>query len=57
MTIAKQLTQHSLPSIGNAFGGRNHTTVMHAQKTINLLCKNDEKFNKEYNLLMHMLNN
>ncbi len=57
MTLTKELTQHSLPTIGNAFGGRDHTTVLHAQKTVNALRKADDKFEREYNLLMQMLNN
>ncbi len=57
MTLSKELTQHSLPTIGNAFGGRDHTTVLHAQKTVNSLRKTDEKFDREYNLLIQMLNN
>lgn len=57
MTLTKELTQHSLPAIGNAFGGRDHTTVMHAQKTIVALRKSDEKIDREYSLLIQMLNN
>jgi len=57
MTLTKELTQHSLPSIGNAFGGRDHSTVIHAQKTIHSLRKSDEKIEREYNLLIQMLNN
>lgn len=57
MTLAKELTQHSLPAIGNAFGGRDHTTVLHAQKTISSLRKSDERFERDYNLLIQMLNN
>ena len=56
MSLSKELTQHSLPSIGNAFGGRDHTTVIHAQKTINQLRQTDEKIEREYNLLIQMLN-
>lgn len=56
MTLAKELTQHSLPTIGNAFGGRDHTTVIHAQKTIASLRKNDGKIDREYTLLTQMLN-
>ena len=57
MTLTKELTQHSLPTIGNAYGGRDHTTVLHAQKTVNALRKADERFEREYNLLIQMLNN
>ena len=56
MSLSKELTQHSLPVIGNAFGGRDHTTVIHAQKTINKLRQTDEKIDREYNLLIQMLN-
>lgn len=56
MTIAKELTQLSLPSIGNSFGGRDHTTVIHAHKTIAALRRNDEKFDREFSLLVQMLN-
>ena len=34
MFLAKQLTNHSLPEIGEAFGGRDHTTVLHACRRI-----------------------
>lgn len=57
MTLAKELTDQSLPAIGNAFGGRDHSTVIHAQKTISVLRKTDEKIDREYNLLVQMLNN
>ena len=57
MALAKELTQYSLPAIGNAFGGRDHTTVIHAQKTITQLRQVDEKMEREYNLLIQMLNN
>ncbi|MDQ5921354.1 MAG: chromosomal replication initiator protein [Pseudomonadota bacterium] len=57
MSLAKELTQHSLPVIGNAFGGRDHTTVIHAQKTISNLRQSDEKMEREYKLLIQMLNN
>ena len=56
MTLAKELTQQSLPAIGRAFGGRDHTTVIHAQKTISMLRQSDEKIDREYNLLIQMLN-
>lgn len=57
MALAKELTQLSLPSIGNAFGGRDHSTVIHAQKTIVNLRKSDERLDRDYNLLIQMLNN
>ncbi len=55
MTLAKELTQQSLPSIGNAFGGRDHTTVMHANKTIADLRKTDGQLSQDYDILMVML--
>jgi chromosomal replication initiator protein len=57
MAISKELTQQSLPSIGEAFGGRDHTTVLHAQRTINDLRGKDEKIDREYKLLIQMLQN
>jgi chromosomal replication initiator protein len=57
MAIAKELTQHSLPAIGEAFGGRDHTTVLHAQRTITELRAKDEKIEREYKLLIQMLQN
>ncbi len=57
MALSKELTQFSLPAIGNAFGGRDHTTVLHAQKTIKQLRKDDDRIEREYNLLIQMLNN
>lgn len=56
MALTKELTQHSLPSIGAYFGGRNHSTVIHAQKTIDNLRKFDQELNRKYNLLIQMLN-
>jgi len=41
MSITKELTNHSLPEIGDAFGGRDHTTVIHANKKVALLKKED----------------
>ena len=43
MSLAKELTSHSLPEIGDAFGGRDHTTVLHACKKIVELCATDNK--------------
>ncbi|SVC10672.1 uncharacterized protein METZ01_LOCUS263526, partial [marine metagenome] len=44
MSITKELTSHSLPEIGDAFGGRDHTTVIHANKKVSLLKKEDSRF-------------
>ena len=57
MALAKELTQYSLPAIGEAFGGRDHTTVLHAQRTIGSLRQKDEKIDREYKLLIQMLQN
>jgi len=47
MSLAKELTNHSLPEIGDAFGGRDHTTVLHACKKIVEVCKTDNKINED----------
>lgn len=47
MSLAKELTSHSLPEIGDAFGGRDHTTVLHACKKINELCLTDNKIKED----------
>ena len=46
MSLAKELTSHSLPEIGDAFGGRDHTTVLHACKKIAELCLTIKKLKK-----------
>ncbi len=51
MSLARELTQLSLPEIGNAFGGRDHTTVLHACKTVDSLRRIDSMFDSEFNLL------
>ena len=43
MYLAKKLTTRSLPEIGRKFANRDHTTVIHAVKTIDKILKNDEK--------------
>lgn len=48
MALAKELTNHSLPEIGREFGGRDHTTVMHACKTIFDLCNTDSVIQEDY---------
>lgn len=55
MALARELTQLSLPEIGNAFGGRDHTTVLHACKTIDGLRNSDETIETEFNLLHQTL--
>ncbi|MCO6508577.1 MAG: chromosomal replication initiator protein DnaA [Snodgrassella sp.] len=55
MTLAKELTPLSLPAIGSGFGGRDHTTVMHAVKSISKLRKNDAETTKAYETLMMIL--
>jgi chromosomal replication initiator protein len=47
MSLAKELTSHSLPEIGDAFGGRDHTTVLHACKKINEVCLTDNKIKED----------
>jgi chromosomal replication initiator protein len=44
MSITKELTSHSLPEIGDAFGGRDHSTVIHANKKVLLLKEEDSRF-------------
>ncbi|MFO7581983.1 helix-turn-helix domain-containing protein, partial [Guyparkeria sp.] len=56
MALAKELTSHSLPEIGESFGGRDHTTVLHAVRKINELRESDSKISDDYNLLRHTLN-
>jgi chromosomal replication initiator protein len=57
MALSKELTEHSLKEIGSAFGGRDHTTVLHAQRMVNKLRCKDEKIERDYNLLIQMLQN
>jgi chromosomal replication initiator protein len=45
----------SLPDIGDAFGGRDHTTVIHACKKVAELTKTDSRINEEYNSLLKIL--
>jgi chromosomal replication initiator protein len=55
MYLAKHLTQQSLPDIGRRFGGRDHTTVLHAVKRVDELRSMDKQFNDEVDLLKRML--
>ena len=55
MYLAKQLTQRSLPEIGRKFGGRDHTTVMHAVRKVDELRGSDATFAEDVELLRRML--
>jgi len=55
MYLAKQLTSRSLPEIGRKFGGRDHTTVMHAVKKIEELTETDQTLAEDVELLRRML--
>ncbi|MBC7907771.1 MAG: chromosomal replication initiator protein DnaA, partial [Rhodospirillaceae bacterium] len=55
MYLAKQLTSRSLPEIGRKFGGRDHTTVMHAVKKVEELKGADQNFSEDVELLRRML--
>lgn len=55
MALAKELTNHSLPEIGDAFGGRDHTTVLHACKKINELKETDASIREDHNNFMKTL--
>jgi chromosomal replication initiator protein len=48
MAISKELTNHSLPEIGDAFGGRDHTTVLHACRKIKELRKTEHRIEEDY---------
>jgi chromosomal replication initiator protein len=55
MALAKDLTEHSLPEIGDAFGGRDHTTVLHACRTIRTLMETDGKLKEDWEKLNRKL--
>ncbi|OHC74019.1 MAG: chromosomal replication initiation protein DnaA [Rhodospirillales bacterium RIFCSPLOWO2_12_FULL_58_28] len=55
MYLAKQLTSRSLPEIGRKFGGRDHTTVMHAVRKVDELRESDAAFTEDVELLRRML--
>ena len=57
MTLAKELTSHSLPEIGNAFGGRDHTTVLYATRKIAELKESDNRIAEDYGNLLRTLTN
>jgi chromosomal replication initiator protein len=55
MALCKELTDHSLPEIGDAFGGRDHTTVLHACRKIKELSDTDLAIRDDYNNLLKAL--
>ena len=55
MYLSKKLTPRSLPEIGRKFGGRDHTTVMHAVKRVEELRAIDRQFAEDLDLLRRML--
>lgn len=55
MALAKELTNHSLPEIGDAFGGRDHTTVLHACRKINSLREETHEIKEDYQNLIRTL--
>lgn len=55
MAISKELTPLSLPDIGEAFGGRDHTTVLHGYRKIAELRASDPTINRDFNTLLHIL--
>ena len=57
MALSKELTNHSLPEIGDAFGGRDHTTVIHAVKKVSQLTSENPQLNEDYENLLKILSN
>ncbi len=55
MALCKELTDHSLPEIGDAFGGRDHTTVLHACRKIDELCETDGRMREDRAKLVRLL--
>jgi len=55
MSLAKELTRHSLPEIGSAFGGRDHSTVLHACRKIRELRASDARMDDDYQNLVKQL--
>ncbi len=55
MALAKELTNHSLPEIGDAFGGRDHTTVLHGCRRIQALRESDKRIDNDYLNLLRTL--
>jgi len=57
MALSKELTSHSLPEIGEAYGGRDHTTVLHACRKVRQLCKADDEIAEDHKNLLQLLTN
>jgi len=55
MALSRELTNHSFPEIGEAFGGRHHTTVMHACDEIDLLRQNDPTIARDIGFLVQVI--
>ena len=55
MSLAKELTNHSLPEIGDAFGGRDHTTVLHACRKIKELKEENHEIKEDVQNLIRIL--
>src|SRR5262245_34717926 len=55
MALAKELTQMSLPDIGEAFGGRDHTTVLHACRKVALLKSSNSEITRDFDSLLKVL--
>jgi len=55
MSLAKELTNHSLPEIGDQFGGRDHTTVLHACRRVKLLRETEARVREDYQNLIRIL--
>jgi len=55
MALSKELTTHSLPEIGDAFGGRDHTTVLHACRRIKELRDTEQRMKEDYSNLLRTL--
>ncbi len=55
MALAKELTNHSLPEIGDAFGGRDHTTVLHGCRRVTFLRETDKRIDDDYLNLLRTL--
>ena len=55
MALTKELTEHSLPEIGDAFAGRDHTTVLHACRQIKTLMETDGKLREDWDKLIRKL--